>query len=354
MDLVRQTLLRTLIPAAILVAIAILVMRYGQPYQIRVGYVFFINLTMVVGLQIFMGNSGTASFGHAAFSGIAAYTVAILMTPLMLKRTLIPDAPFNLDQVVLGPIPSIILALLVTGVVAYVVGLAISRLKGVGAEIGTLAFLVIVHVVFTNWIELFRGPRAFYGIPIISNLWWGLGASIIAVFVAKLFRDSKYGVQLRASSDNMLAAKAMGVPVDRLRLIAWTLSGIVVGAGGVLLATNLGTIAPTSFYFNQTFLMMAMLLLGGMRSVSGAVCGTIVIALGSEITRTLESGPVLLGIDFPEMFGLTGFFLGAVIVLVMAFRREGILAGEEFEDIWDDMTRRLRRDKAPAAALDER
>ncbi|MEG6509170.1 branched-chain amino acid ABC transporter permease [Methyloligella sp. 2.7D] len=334
MGLVSATLLRSLAPICLLIAIAGLVMSIGEPYQIRVAYIFFINLTAVFALQIYMGGTGHASFGHAAFQGIAAYSVAILMTPLALKRLLIPDAPFGLAAVHLGAVPSILIALVLTGVIAYIVGLAISRLGGVAAEIATLAFLVIVHVIFTNWIELFRGPRAFYGIPSISNLYWGLGAAIIALLIAKLFRDSPYGVQLRAASDNLLAARAMGVPVERLRLLAWTLSGIVMGMAGILLATYLGTIAPSSFYFNQTFLIMAMLLLGGMRSVSGALCGTLVISIGSELTRSLESGPVIAGIDLPAMFGLTGFFLGAIIVLVMSFRREGLLGGEEFEDLF--------------------
>ncbi len=333
MDLVGATALRSLLPIVLLIAIALVVVAFGEPYQVRVAYIFFINLTAVFALQIYMGNTGNASFGHAAFQGIAAYAVAILVTPLALKHTLIPNAPFSLASVHLGPVPSILIALAITGIIAYVAGLAISRLGGVAAEIATLAFLVIVYVIFTNWVDLFRGPRAFYGVPVISNLYWGLGASIIALVTAKLFRDLSYGVQLRAASDNLLAARAMGVPVERLRLMAWTLSGLVMGMAGILLATYVGTIAPSSFYFNQTFLVMAMLLLGGMRSVSGALCGTLVVSIGSEITRTLESGPEIAGIHFPEMFGLTSFFLGAVIVLVMSFRRDGLLAGEELEDL---------------------
>lgn len=332
MSLLSRTFLNTLLPAAILIGIAAVVLTFAQPFQIRVAYVFFINLTMVLGLQVFMGNTGIASFGHVGFQGIAAYAVAILLTPVALKKTMIPGAPLGLDLVQFGPVVSIAIAIVVTAIIAYVVGLAICRLSGVAAEIGTLAFLVIVQVTFTNWVGLFRGPRAFYGIPTLSSLPWGVAAAIGAIFVAKLFRDSEIGVQLRASSENMLAARAMGVEVERLRLVAWVVSGILVGVGGVLLATFLGTIAPSAFYFNQTFLIMAMLLLGGMRSVTGAICGTIVISIGSEFTRALESGPTWLGVKMPEMFGLTGFFLGAIIVLVMTLRRDGLFGDDELED----------------------
>jgi branched-chain amino acid transport system permease protein len=96
----------------------------------------------------------------------------------------------------------------------------------------------------------------------------------------------------------------------------------------------MGTIAPKSFYFHLTFLTIAMLILGGMRSVSGAIAGTIAIAVGFELVRGLENGPEVFGVQLPTMFGLTGFFLGAVIVLVLAFRPDGILGNDEFEDYW--------------------
>lgn len=204
---------------------------------------------------------------------------------------------------------------------------------------------MIAYVVFTAWIDLTRGQRSLYGIPVVSSLPIATLIAALVVFVAKLFRDSPVGLQLRASSEDMLAARAMGVPVPRLRHYAWMLSTVIVGIAGILHATYLGVIGPNSFYFNQTFLTMAMVILGGMRSVSGVVLGTFVISLGNEIVRTLENGPELLGVKLPEMFGLTGFFLGAVIVLTMIFRRNGLLGDMEFEDIW----RKWKRDRKYAA-----
>lgn len=338
MSLLGATALRTLLPAAILIAGGLLVVTFGAGFHARVAYVFYCNLVIVLGLQVFMGNSNVVNLGHIAFAGIAGYVVAILHTPVAVKAGMIGRAPFGLAGVEFDALSASLIALGITGIVALVSGLALVRLSGVAATIGTLALLVIVHVVLVNWISLTRGPRAFFGIPVTLGLPWAIGGAVLAVFIAKWFRESRDGVQLRASGDNLLAARAMGVNVERLRLKAWVLGALLCGAGGILFTLYMGTISPNSFYFNLTFLTVAMLILGGMRSVSGAVTGAIVVAVGFEVFRGLENGPVVLGFKLPEMFGLTGFFLGTVIVLSLTLRPSGLLANDEFEDYW----RRLR------------
>jgi branched-chain amino acid transport system permease protein len=324
---------RTLLPALILLLSGILITAFGENYQVRVAYIFYVNLVIVAGLQIFMGNSNLAHLGHISFVGIAAYVVALLHTPSTLKMVMIPAAPW-LAEIELDFITASVIALAITVAVAWISGLALCRLSGVASTIGTLALLVIVHVVLVNWVDVTRGPRAFFGIPVALNIWWAIGVSAFALFIAKFFRDSRDGVQLRATGDNLLAARAMGLNVTRLRLKAWVLSAFVCGLGGILFTLFMGTIAPKSFYFHLTFLTIAMLILGGMRSVSGAFIGTIVVAIGFEAMRNLENGPEILGLQLPTMFGLTGFFLGAIIVFVLAFRPDGILGNDEFEDHW--------------------
>ncbi|WP_240664570.1 branched-chain amino acid ABC transporter permease [Paenirhodobacter ferrireducens] len=232
-------------------------------------------------------------------------------------------------------------------------GYLIIRVSGSTAEVPTLALLVIAYVIFTAWIGLTRGQRSLYGILVVSSLATGTVIAALVIFAAKLFRDSPAGLQLRALSEDMLAARAMGVPIARLRHLAWTLSAVVVALGGVMHATYLGVIGPNSFSFNQTFLTVAMVILGGARSVSGVIAGRLAISVGNEIARTIENGPEILGLQLPEMFGLTGFFLGAVIVGTMILRRDGILGDLEFEDLIAARRRRRARGPKPLVPLHE-
>jgi branched-chain amino acid transport system permease protein len=343
-----RTLAVSALPVVGLLALAGLIQAFAEPFQVRLAYAFFMNLVLALGLQVFMGNSGVVSFGHLSFMGVSSYTVGILTIPVAMKATMIPDAPFGLAAVQLSPLAATGIAFLLVLVLAFLSGFLVSRLSGAAAEIFTLALLVIAYVVFTAWIDLTRGQRSLYGIPITSGLGVAAAVACVSVVVARLFRDSDLGLQLRASSEDRLAALAMGVHIGRLRHISWVLSALIVGAAGVLHATYLGAIGPNSFYFSQTFLVMAMIILGGMRSVSGTIFGVLAISIGNEVARTLESGPTVLGVDLPEMFGLTGFFLGAVIVATMIWRRDGILGDTEF----DAMLRRRRPSAAPVQGGD--
>ncbi|MBM3482834.1 MAG: branched-chain amino acid ABC transporter permease [Alphaproteobacteria bacterium] len=345
----RQSFVGGFILAALVILIGLIVMAAAEKAQIRVANVFFVNLILVLGLQITMGNSNVANLGHITFTGVGAYVAGILVAPLAIKATGIPNAPFGLNTFELHFIPAAMIGVVIGTVLAFLTGLVLTRQTGIAYSIATLALLVIVHTVFTNWVDLTRGPIAFYGIPFKVNTVSLMLIAAACAIVARLFRDSRWGLQLRASGEDVLAAEASGVSVKRLRLVAWTLSGFVLSLGGVMYAYLVGTISPKSFYFDAVFLTLAMLILGGMRSASGAVVGAVIVTLGTELMRWLEGAPVIFGAKMPQIFGLTGFFLGVVIVLFMALRPDGLVGDEEL----DEMAKRLWRQRKARAAAGE-
>ncbi|MDF1779294.1 MAG: branched-chain amino acid ABC transporter permease [Rhizobiaceae bacterium] len=306
---------------------------WGESYQARILYATFVNLLVVVGLQVFMGNANITSFSHSAFMGIAAYVAAICVTPAAMKAISLPLAPWGLNAFELSPIVSALLALGITGVLGLLTGLFIARLTGVGVTIVSIAILVIVHSIFLHRTDIFKGNQAFFGIPKIFDLPHITILVIVAIFVARLFRESALGVQLRACADDEVGARAMGVNVYRIRLIAWVVGTLFFATAGIAYAFFLGTISARPFYFNFVFLTVAMLILGGLRSVTGAVFGTLLITIGLEIVRWLETGPTLLSIKLPQMLGLSGLLLGVVIVAVMAFLPNGIMGNREIEEV---------------------
>jgi branched-chain amino acid transport system permease protein len=257
----------------------------------------------------------------------------VLVIPIAIKNTILPHAPFGISHVEFPAYVAALIAVAVSTAIAFVSGVVITRQSGIAATIITLALIVIVHVVFVNWMDLTRGPRAVYGIPVATNVVQLMLITAGIIVFARLFRDSKPGVQLRASGENLLAAASMGVNVRWLRLLAWVLSGAIISVGGVMYAFLIGSISPKSFYFEAVFLTLAMLILGGMRSVSGAVVGAIVVTVGFEIMRWFETGPVIFGGQIPQVSGLTGFFLGAIIVFFMALRPDGLVGDEELDEI---------------------
>ncbi|MEX0343618.1 MAG: branched-chain amino acid ABC transporter permease [Rhizobiaceae bacterium] len=319
--------------ALILIAIGIAVSYFGSRYQLRIVYGAYVNLMVVLALQVFMGNARITNLSHSAFMGIGAYAAAICVTPVSMKAISLPSAPWGLNAFELDPVTSALIALILTGFIALLVGLFIVRLSGIGATIVSLAVLVIVHSLFLYRTDIFKGNQAFFGIPQLFTLTSAVILAVLMVFVVRGFRESRWGIALRASADDEVGASSMGVDFHRLRLIAWVLSGVLLAVAGVAYAYFLGTISARPFYFNHVFLTLAMLILGGMRTVTGAVLGTFLISFGLEWVRWLETGPELLGIDLPEVLGLSGVALGAVIVLTMALRPGGIMGDREIEEL---------------------
>ena len=321
-----------LITAVPVIVIGVGMMFLAPNYYQHLAAAAVLNLIIVVGLQIFMGNSGLANFGHSVFVGLGAYGMAILATPVMMKKLSIPNAPLGLSQVELHPLAAAAIALVVVAIIAVITGRIITRLSGEATTIVSLAFLIICYSVFLHWPALFKGNQAFFGIPKSVGLPAILAGATVAIVIARLFRESPSGLQLRATADNPRAAEALAIDARALRRKAWLLSALVCGLAGVLYASFTGTISPRLFYFQQVLMTLAMLILGGLGTVTGAVVGALILSISLELIRSIESGVDLGPIQLPEMLGLSGVALGAVIVLCMVLRPQGINSRYELDE----------------------
>jgi branched-chain amino acid transport system permease protein len=347
-DLLRS-LIGGLLTAAPVVIIGALLIAFAPAYLVRVAFAGYVNLVIVIGLQVFMGNSMVANLGQGAFVGIGAYTAAILATPAAMKKLSIPNAPFGLAQLSIDPLWAAAAGLSVSALIAVLTGLVVARLSGEAATIVTFSLMMIVHSIFIHWTDLFKGAQAFFGIPQVVGLQTAMAAAVVAIVIARLFKDSRAGLQLRASAENLLAAKAFGVNVWRLRLISWVLGGVMCGGAGILYAYFMGTINARAFHFELVMTTLAMLILGGMRTVSGAVFGSVLMSVLLEVIRTMENGVQVAGFELPQMLGLSGLAMGAVIVLGMTIRPKGVFPRLEVDEILQRWTSR-RTGSAKAVA----
>jgi branched-chain amino acid transport system permease protein len=311
---------------------------------------FFINVMLVVALQAFSGNSGILSFGHMALFGVGAYVAGILTLDPALKATYLTGLPhFLLDA---NPRWWIALALasLAGAVIALGTGIPILRLDGTGAVIALLALLLIADVVFGSWTGVTRGGAGLIGLPPDVTMGRALGFAIAAVFLCRLFKDSKTGLLLRASREDPFSAASVGVDVRQYRLRAWVLSGFVAGAAGALFAWWIGTISPTNFFLAPTFALIVMFIVGGKRTVAGAVVGAALVTLVQEGVRPHEDSSVRLGfLTIHRLTGLTQIALVLMILAVMYVRREGIIGREE-PDEW--LARLLGRSARTAPGIE--
>lgn len=357
-------------PIAGSVILFTLVVASGLVYQSQFGGVgerlitiALIDAIIVLGMQVFIGNTGILSFGHIGFGAIAGYAFAVSAISPVEKMKRIPDAPFGLTDVNVDPLLAVLIALAATLVVALVVGLGLARSGAesgaVSATVITLALLFVTHEVARNWPAVTGGDRAGLSFRIGGTLNGRVAiyvALFLAILVARLYAQSRGGRLAVAAREDDLAARAMGVNPLVQQMVALLISVAIVSVGASLRVYEKGSILPGDFFFNLTLVTLVMLIVGGRRSVSGALLGVAVITAGRELARRLgQDGFEMFGVgldgaplDWIFRENLKTVFLGVSMLGFMIWRPSGLLDDWELDE-WLHAKFRRSRESPPAS-----
>lgn len=330
-------------PCALLTIIAVLAVTFGSPATQTTVTNALINVIVVVGMYIFVGNSGIVSFGHLSFMAIAAYVTAWLTMPSGPKQLFFSSFPNSLHFVIATNLNPVLAGLVAAGfamILALLMAFPIMRLPLFQCGMATLALLVIVNVVISNWDSVTNGSTTIIGVPIEATIYTSLIVALLTVTAAYIYQTSKRGLLLRAAREDGFAARASGIYVHGERWIAFGVSAFFTALGGVMYAYFLPFDAST-FYLPLTFLTVAMLIIGGRNSLWGAVVGVVVVSVISEVTRRFEAG-MYFGVSLPN--GTTEVVVGAAMLLILIFRPSGLTGGREVR--WPAEWPRLRRKAA--------
>lgn len=318
-----------LILVAAVLVIALLTQVLGIPLLTRIVTVMFISMMLVLALQLYMGNSGILNFAHIGFMGIGAYTAVLFsMTPQAKLLTNSDLYPF-LVPLHLPFLPSLLIGGLVAAFLAAVISYPLMRLSDAAAVITTFALLVIIHVVLLHSDRVTNGPRTLFGVDFYTTLWTSVVFAVITIFLVYLFKESRIGLRLRASRDDRYAAASIGINMVLMRWLAFVASAFIAGVGGGLWAHFITSFTPYSFYLTETFVILAMLVIGGPYSVSGAVVGTLVVTAAREVLRGIENQVNILNVFPNGFFGFTEVVLAIVLILILVYRPTGILGSRE-------------------------
>lgn len=278
-----------------------------------------------IGLNILVGYTGQISLGQGGFMAVGAYTAGILTARL--------GMPWYASTVV---------ACLVTALVGAVFGIPSLRLKGLYLAIATLAAQEIILWVVTHWEVVTGGVDALvvpnpklFGLQMNTDFnfyWvvWGL-AGVTALLTVNLFR-TKYGRAFIAVRDQDIAAQVMGVDIFRYKLLAFAISSFFVGLAGALTAHYRSIVTWERFTIEVSVLYLAMIIIGGLGSVSGSFFGatfmTLMPAALTNIGRTLKATLPFIDAIIPFIREAT---FGLVIILFLIFEPEGL------QKMWRDV-----------------
>ena len=299
-----------------LVALNIVLPKVTNPYYFQVLMLIGINIVLAVSLNLVNGFTGQFSIGHAGFMAVGAYTSA--MFTLKIGQPLAASWHFLPGPVAEGLV--LLMALVAGGLLAavagWIVGLPSLRLRGDYLAIVTLGFGEIIRVLILN-IDAIGAARGLPGIPQYSTFFWVFGTAVLVIVMARRIATSTHGRALFAIRDDEVAAEALGVDTTRYKVLAFVLGAFFAGVAGGLFAHFLSYLNPSSFTFLKSIEVIAMVVLGGMGSISGSVLAAILLTLLPEVLRPVKD------------FRLVIYSL--MLIILMITRPQGLLGTRELD-----------------------
>lgn len=304
---------------------------YRDSTMAQIVLIFGINTILVVGFQVFVGNTGLVSFGHVAFMAIGAYGAGIVSIPVADKAYTLPDLPSFMAGLELGIVPALLVGGAAAALFALVTGVALMRLSGAAASIATLGLLVITVNVLSQATAITHGPRAIFGIPAYATFGWVFGVLAVVVLMSAAFKWSKAGLRARANREDLTAAETAGVGSLRARLFPFVLSAFITGVGGGLYGMLITAFSPASFALSLAVVVLTMTIIGGVNSITGALVGASVITVLNEVMRRVEEGVDVAGLHIKAATGISAAVLGIALIVTLRLRPAGLLSSYELQ-----------------------
>jgi branched-chain amino acid transport system permease protein len=300
----------------VLAALDMALPHYLNPYFMRVLMLCGISIVLAVSLNLINGFTGQFSIGHAGFMAIGAYSSAIFSMHVGLGWVQALQGlgvPQGLAQAA-----ALLVALLLGGLAAalagYFVGLPSLRLRGDYLAIVTLGFGEIIRVIITN-VDAVGAARGLPGIPAWANFFWVAVAVVAVVGVSVRIANSTHGRALFAIRDDEVAAEALGVDTTRYKVLAFVIGSFFAGLAGGLFAHYNAYLHPNSFTFLKSIEIIAMVVLGGLGSITGSVLAAILLTVLPEALRSAQELRMVL--------------YSLMIIVLMITRPGGLMGSRE-------------------------
>lgn len=316
-DLARRKRLRHSLIALFTIIIMALPFIITNNYYLSVLVIIGIHTTVVVGLCLLMGYAGQISLGHAAFYGLGAYVSGILTSTY-------------------GISPWIALAAgaVGTGILAYILGIPIFRLKEHYLALATLGLGLIIQIILIEQVDLTGGPSGLSkSIPYLSIgsfllnndfryyfLVWTV--ALIAIILANNVIHSRIGRALRSIHGSEFAAQSLGVDTEKFKLQVFALSAVYASVAGSLYAHYITFISPSPFGMMTSIQFMVMAVVGGLGSLWGPIFGVTAITVLTEFLKSFMQQ------FFPQAGGEYEIVVfGIILVVIMIFLPDGLTSG---------------------------
>ncbi len=289
---------------------------------------------VAVSMNLLNGFTGLFSLGQAGFMLVGAYTYGVLTIPVADRANVYMYFNGGLIQFALHPIIAIVLAGVMAGIFAYLIGLPVLRLKSDYLAIATLGFAEIIRAIF-QWDKLgpiTNGSNLLRSYPSYKSLLFYFIASGVCIALIVMLINSTYGRAFKAIRDDEVAAEAMGINLAHHKQIAFVVSSFFAGVSGALLAMYQTSVQAAMFKSAMTYEILLIVVIGGIGSITGSCISSFLFIILSEwVLRFLDSEMYIGDVRVPLLrSGFRKVVFAVIIMIIVLFFRKGIMGTNEF------------------------
>jgi branched-chain amino acid transport system permease protein len=286
----------------ILLFLIILPFFIPNQYYIHILVLSGIYVIMALGLNIVVGFAGLLVLGYIAFYAVGAYLTALL------------SVNYHISFWILLPLAGVLAAIF-----GILLGIPTLRVRGIYLAIVTLGFGEIIRLVLRNWDSLTNGPKGIMGIlhPKFLNFklttpfhfyYLILILVILIILITYRLSRSPIGKFWIAIKDDEIAALSLGINTVRMKLLAFAIGAFFAGLAGCFFASWQGFVAPRSFTFLESIIVLSIVIIGGMGNILGSIISALIIVILPEILREFQQFRML--------------FFGVALILIMIYRNK--------------------------------
>ncbi|MCC6290568.1 branched-chain amino acid ABC transporter permease [Candidatus Nomurabacteria bacterium] len=283
-----------------------------MPYLIHLAILIGIYGILGLSLNLVVGYTGLLSVTQAAFYGLGAYATAVLLTTTGLNFFV---ATF--------------LGVLLTSILALLIGFVLSRFRGDYYALGSFGFNIIIYSIFLNWQSVTRGPLGIpgisrptiFGLNFSDNLPFLILTVIIAILVYLLCRfivNSSFGRVLKAIREDEQALQVFGYRTAHYKLTIFVISAGLAAVAGSLFASYITFVDPSSFVLFESIFILAIIILGGLANLRGSLLGAFCLILLPELLR-------FVGFPSDVAAQMRQVVYGLILVILMLYRPQGLM-----------------------------
>ncbi len=287
-------------------------------YLMHLMVYFEIFAIVALSLNLMLGYGGLLQIAHAGYYGIGAYSATLLWVHFGF-----------------GFIPGLILAGVCAGFLSLLVSLPARRFKGDYFVMVSIAVQALIYAVLYNWTSVTNGPFGISGIPkpeVLGVEFSSTGAvtllygfiALIFIGVISLLKTSPFGRALQAIRDDELAAKSVGIPVNKLKMQVFAIASALVGCAGGLYAAYVSYIDPTSFNLNESILMLSMVVIGGVGNIRGPLLGAFILITLPEALRFVALPDAIAA-------NIRLLIYGVLLIILMLVRPQGLAGNYRYQ-----------------------